>query len=190
MIFTATTIPGCWLIETDVHLDDRGGFQEWFKSSQVHESSGENFVPAQANFSVSKKNVLRGIHFSLNPLGQSKIVFCAAGKILDYIVDLDASSATFGQWKSFELSPEKGSVLLIGPKTGHGFLSLQDNTVVTYLLSSEYSQKDEFEVSFLDEILGINLPGTAHILSEKDRIAPGIMELRKLGRLPGLLGGA
>jgi dTDP-4-dehydrorhamnose 3,5-epimerase len=190
MKFTATTIPGCWLIESDVHLDDRGGFQEWFKSSQVYDSTGANFVPAQANFSVSKKNVLRGIHFSLNPLGQSKIVFCAAGKILDYIVDLDTSSATFGQWTSFELSPEKGSVLLIGPKTGHGFLSLQDNTVVTYLLSSEYSQKDEFEVSFLDEILGINLTGAGHILSEKDQIAPGIMELRKLGRLPGLLGGA
>ena len=76
------------------------------------------------------------------------------------------------------------------PKTGHGFLSLEDNTVVTYLLSSEYSQKDEFELSFLDESLGITLPGSGHILSEKDRTAPGISELRKLGTLPGLLGDA
>lgn len=186
MRFRETSIPQCWLIESDVHLDDRGEFQEWFKSSQVYESTGENFTPVQANFSVSKKNVLRGIHFSLNTLGQSKIVFCAAGKIIDYLVDLDTSSATFGQWTNFELSPEKGRILLIGPKTGHGFLSLQDNTVVTYLLSSEYSQKHEFEVSFLDESLGINLPGAGHILSEKDLNAPGITELRKLGRLPGL----
>ena len=190
MRFTATPIPGCWLIESDVHLDARGGFQEWFKTSQVLEFTGANFIPVQANFSVSKKNVLRGIHFSLNVSGQSKIVFCAAGKILDYIVDLDTSSASFGKWANFELSPEQGRMLLIGPKTGHGFLSLEDNTVVTYLLSSEYSQKDEFELSFLDESLGINLPGVGHILSEKDRTAPGISELRKLGTLPGPLGDA
>jgi len=189
MRFTATPIPGCWLIESDVHLDARGGFQEWFKASQVLEITGANFIPAQANFSISKKDVLRGIHFSLNESGQSKLVFCAAGKILDYIVDLDTSSASFGKWANFELSPEKGRMLLISPKTGHGFLSLEDNTVVTYLLSSEYSQKDEFELSFLDESLGIDLPGSGHILSEKDRTAPGILELRKLGRLPGLLGG-
>ena len=104
MNFTRTSIPGCWIVDSKFYRDERGAFLEWFKKSEVFDQTGISFTPHQANFSLSKKNVLRGLHFSTSPEGQSKIVFCASGRIRDYLVDLDKNSLSYGKWFSVELS--------------------------------------------------------------------------------------
>jgi len=75
----ALSIPGAWLIQSRVFTDDRGTFSEWFKSSQLTELTGETFAPLQANVSVSNAGVIRGIHYSLAPMGQAKLVTVMSG---------------------------------------------------------------------------------------------------------------
>lgn len=184
MNFTRTSIPGCWILDSKFHRDERGAFLEWFKKSEILDQTGISFTPNQANFSISKKNVLRGLHFSASPKGQSKLVFCASGKIRDYLVNLDIQSLSYGKWISVELSPENGKMILVGPNIAHGFLSLEDNTIVTYLLSSEYNPELEFEVNFRDPDFNIQIPESGLIQSQKDSEAPNLKEIEKMNKLP------
>lgn len=186
MKLTPLEIEGAWLADSPVWSDERGFFREWFKSVEIKNISGKNFVVEQANVSSSKKGTLRGIHYSLAPEGQAKWITCLTGSIRDVVVDIRPSSKTFGKWLSVELSGSTGKSLLIGENLGHGFLSLEDNSLVAYLVSSAYSPEDEFEINPLDKSIGIEWgvdPGLLN-LSEKDKNAPNLDEQMKRGQLP------
>ena len=177
MIFEQLGIDGVWLLNSEQHYDYRGSFQEWFSFENIKENLGMDFTVAQANLSYSNKNALRGIHFSVANTGQAKLVTCVSGAILDVIVDLRPNSETFGKWISFELHSKTGTSILIGEKLGHGFLALEDNTAVSYLITSKYSPDLEYSINPLDPVLAISWPSINQIISEKDKFAPSLTEL-------------
>ena len=179
-------IEGAWLASSPVWEDDRGSFREWFKASDIKSATGLDFSVAQANLSHSKRGVLRGIHYSLAAGGQAKWVTCVSGSIRDVIVDIRPTSPTYGQYVIVDLVGGSGNVVLIGAGLGHGFISLNDDSAVAYLVSSPFSPTEEFEINPLDPIIGINwgLPTDQLLLSAKDLAAPDLSERRELGLLP------
>lgn len=171
---TPLKISGAWIIESEVHDDNRGNFREWFRAEDLLRSTGIQFNPVQANLSTSSKGVIRGIHFSKAREGQSKLITCAYGRILDVIVDIRPDSDTFKSWEAVELSQDSGLSIFLSHGLGHAFQSLSDHASVAYLLSSEYSPSNEFAINPLDSELSIDWPVTPIILSHKDREARGL----------------
>lgn len=174
MKLTPLGIDGVWLAESPVWSDERGFFREWFKSEDVKAATGRDFGIEQANISLSSAGTLRGIHYSIAPRGQAKWITCVSGSIQDVIVDIRPESKTFGQWIDVELKGDSGKAVLISERLGHGFVALEDNTAVAYLVSTPYSPTDEFEINPLDEKIGIKWGTEKEFLkiSEKDRNAP------------------
>jgi dTDP-4-dehydrorhamnose 3,5-epimerase len=186
MELTQLGIEGVWLAESPVWRDDRGFFREWFKSEDIQNKTGRDFGIAQANISLSNRGTVRGIHYSIAPVGQAKWITCVSGSIRDVIVDIRPDSKSFGQWIEVELRGDAGHAVFISERLGHGFVALEDNTTVAYLVSSPFSQTDEFEINPLDEKIGItwgmNLSDLK--ISQKDKNAPTLAERLAEGRLP------
>ena len=179
-------IEGAWLATSSVWPDNRGSFREWFRSSDIKEASGIDFSVSQANFSISHRGVVRGIHYSLAKAGQAKWVTCVSGAIKDIIVDIRPASPTFGQFVALDLEGDSGKVVLIGEGLGHGFISLKDNSSVSYLVSSPFSPMEEFEINPLDPAIGIEWGVNPEeiVLSAKDKAAPSLAERNMQGKLP------
>ena len=179
------SIHGAWLLQSRVFADDRGTFSEWFKSSLLTELTGEFFEPVQANVSVSNAGVIRGIHYSLAPRGQAKLVTVLRGSIMDVAIDARVGSSTFGKYESAELRAGDGQVMFLRHDMAHAFQALEENTVVSYLVSSEYSPSDEKEISPTCSTLNIQWNDSLQaVLSEKDRAAPDIAQQSAAGQLP------
>ena len=181
MDLTPLGIQGAWLAESKAWPDSRGHLREWFKQKDVLLQTGIDFKVQQANISLSRKGVIRGIHYSTALEGQSKWVTCVSGVILDVIVDLRPSSQTFGRYVSVELRAQEGRSVLIEGGLGHGFISMEDNSVVAYLLSSEFNPKYELGIHPFDQDLEINwqierLEGSQVTISDKDLSAPTLRD--------------
>lgn len=185
MKFSALGIEGGWLGESPVWSDDRGYFREWYRSDALKIATGRDFGFEQANISFSSAGALRGIHYSIAPRGQAKLITCVSGSIQDVIVDVRPNSKTFGQWVDVELKSDSGKVVLISEGLGHAFLALEDNTAVAYLVSTPFSPSHEFEINPLDEKIGIKwrLGLSSLKISGKDRIAPTLAERLAEGQL-------
>ena len=189
MKLTPLDIDGVWLAESPVWSDDRGFFREWFKSEDVKAATGIDFSIQQANISQSQRGVIRGIHYSLAPQGQAKWVTCVQGSILDVVVDIRPKSPTYKKHIVVDLQGNEGRALLIGPGLGHGFLALEDNTSISYLLSSPYSPDVEYEIQPTDPELNIDwhlqlIGGVGVVISDKDAQAPTLAERLAEGKLP------
>ena len=186
MLLEPLNIEGSWLANSPVHSDDRGNFREWFKSDDFEKSIRKKLSLAQANISTSKKGVVRGIHYSIASLGQAKWVTCASGEINDVIVDIRPDSPTYGKHQVINLNAQDGKAVYIGEGLGHGFIALESNTVVAYLVSSAFSAKDEFDINPLDPAIGINwgLKTKDMIFSPKDASAPTLSQRQSEGKLP------
>jgi dTDP-4-dehydrorhamnose 3,5-epimerase len=176
MELTPLGIEGAWLAESPVWTDDRGFFREWFKSEDIENATGKKFLIEQANISLSSKGTVRGIHYSTAPRGQAKWVTCVSGSIRDVTVDIRPDSQTFGKWIAVELSGDSGKSVYISEGLGHGFLALEDNTTVAYLVSTPFSPTHEYEINPLDERIGITWGmGNQDLrISEKDLSAPSL----------------
>jgi dTDP-4-dehydrorhamnose 3,5-epimerase len=177
-------IEGVWLGRSAILADNRGNFREWFKSTEISEMTGKEFKVEQSNTSTSKKGVIRGIHYSLAQKGQGKWITCISGSIWDVVVDIRPSSPTYKKWIGMELSANEGTSILISEGLGHAFLSLEDNSVVSYLLTTQYSPSEEFEINPLDPELGISWPGSSNFMSVKDSSAPDLQTRYQQGNLP------
>ncbi len=177
------SINGCWTYQPKIHSDARGQFFEWFQDSTFSELTGNNFSLAQANCSISKKGVLRGIHFTSRSPGQSKIVTVLSGKVFDVVVDLRKSSPTFGKWESIVLDSNKPTTLYIPWGVGHGFMALEEQNVFTYLCDKRYDPINEYDLNALDTDIKIEWPKEVEIVrSKKDSEAPYLNSI--LGILP------
>jgi len=186
MDFTPLGIEGAWLAESPIWKDDRGFFREWFVSEEVKTATGQDFGIEQANISLSSAGTLRGIHYSIAPHGQAKWITCVSGSMQDVIVDIRPDSKTFGQWVDVELKGDSGKAVFISEGLGHGFLALEENTAVAYLVSTPFSPTDEFEINPLDQKIGINwgMPLIDLKISDKDKKSPTLAERLTEGRLP------
>ncbi len=180
------SIAGAYVATHRVFPDERGLFREWFKAEEIA-SISEDFSVQQANYSKSIKGVVRGIHYSLAPQGQAKVVTCASGKIVDVLVDLRSGSPSYLKVEYVELSEDSGKVVFIPSGVGHGFVVQSESAAVVYLTSSGYAPAFEKGICPTDSGLGINwqLPaGEIGIISEADINAPSLAEARKFGDLP------
>jgi len=188
MELTPLAIDGAWVAESPLWSDDRGFFREWFKSEDVKAATGREFGIEQANISLSSAGTLRGIHYSIALRGQAKWITCVSGSIQDVVVDLRTDSKSFGQWIDVELKGDSGKAVLISEGLGHGFLALEDNTAVAYLVSTPFSPTDEFEINPLEEKIGIKwgMDLSSLKISGKDKIAPTLAERLAEGNLPTL----
>lgn len=176
-------IEGAWIAHSPTHTDSRGAFREWFKDEEIENTTGRRFVVSQANISTSNKGVIRGIHYSLTDEGQGKWITCISGSIWDVVVDIRPSSRTFKKWVGIELNALNGTSVFISESLGHGFISLEDNSTVAYLLTSDYSPTEEFEIHPLDPELGIIWPLKNTLLSPKDAAAPTLQQQLSDGKL-------
>jgi dTDP-4-dehydrorhamnose 3,5-epimerase len=182
--FKKLAIEGAWVAQSKIHRDERGSFREWYKESDFSQKIGTDFSVAQANMSVSSKGVLRGIHYSMAAKGQAKWITCSRGRIWDVVVDIRPDSKTYKQWIGIELSADSGTCLFLSGQLGHAFISLEDETVVNYLVDSEYNPSLEFDINPFDLELGIVWPEIEKILSAKDALAPDLAMREKNGTLP------
>ena len=178
-------VPDGYVLDLVPHGDERGRFTEWYRADVLAGATGWTLPLAQANHSVSARGVLRGVHFALVPPGQAKYVYCPAGRVLDVVVDVRVGSPTFGVSDSVLLEADRPRAVFLAEGLGHAFLSLEDRSSVTYLVSSGYSPGREFGVSPLDPDLGLPWPADVEVrLSDKDRAAPTLAQAREQGLLP------
>jgi dTDP-4-dehydrorhamnose 3,5-epimerase len=188
MSFTPLKIEGSWVFTPKKFPDERGSFHEVFKLSLLSETLGFGFEAKQANQSVSKAGVIRGIHWADVPPGQAKYVFCSKGSIWDVVVDIRVGSPTFGQFDGEVISAENGKCVLIREGLGHVFLSLEDDTVVNYLCSEPFSPSTEQGINPFDEVLAVPYSTlwneSKFLVSPKDQASPSLLEKAKLGHLP------
>lgn len=127
------------VIDMPAFTDARGLFVKTFHQTTLKEA-GIDFALRESYFSLSNKDVIRGMHFQLPPHQHAKLVFCPQGAILDVIVDLRKASPTYGQYHAQELSAANHKAYYIPEGFAHGFKSLTDDAITYYLVSSEYSQ--------------------------------------------------
>jgi dTDP-4-dehydrorhamnose 3,5-epimerase len=178
-------IEGAWAFTPRIHTDDRGSFLEWFRASELASTLGYPPDIAQANCSVSRRGVLRGIHFADVPPGQAKYVSCVSGAILDVVVDLRVGSATFARWEAVRLDEDNRRALFLSEGLGHAFMALTDHATALYLCSTPYAPGREHGVHPLDPDIGISWPADLQpILSEKDAAAPSLEKAQAAGILP------
>ena len=179
------SIGGAWTFTPALYSDDRGYFLEQFRAAEVAEVAGYWPETAQANCSLSRRGVVRGIHFSDVPPGQAKYVSCVSGAILDVVVDIRVGSPGYGRWEAVRLDDQNRRSLFISEGLGHAFTALSDEATVLYLCSTPYAPGREHGVNPLDPGIGIEWPsGVEPILSAKDADAPTLDEARAAGLLP------
>lgn len=166
--------------------DDRGVFLEWYRFDLLEEVIGHPFELRQANTSVSRRGVVRGIHYADVPPGQAKYVTVTHGAVLDYVVDLRVGSPTFGIWDSVLLDTRDRRAVYIPEGLGHAFVALTDDATVSYLVSQTYNPTAERSLNALDPTIGLTLPDDLGELdfSPKDATAPTLAELERDGLLP------
>src|ERR1700677_497651 len=180
-----TSIGGAWTFTPAVHRDDRGQFLEWFRAGELSELLGYWPQTAQANCSVSRRGVIRGVHFASVPPGQAKYVTCVSGAIIDVIVDVRVGSPSYGRWEAVRLDDASRRAVFLCEGLGHAFTALSNEATVMYLCSTPYSPGREHGVHPLDPDVGIEWPAdTEAVLSEKDAAAPTLEQARHAGLLP------
>lgn len=175
MKFTPLEIPGVVLVEPDVFTDARGFFTEIYHQKKYadHGMAGP-FV--QDNYSHSKKNVLRGLHYQRkNP--QAKLVSVIRGKIFDVVADVRKGSPTFGRWLAEELSSDNRRQLFVPEGCVHGFCVLSDEADVLYKCTSLYVPADDQGILWNDPKLGVRWPVADPVLSSKDASLPKLTDL-------------
>jgi dTDP-4-dehydrorhamnose 3,5-epimerase len=178
-------VPDSYVVDLVAHGDPRGRFTEWYRADVLSGATGFGLTLAQANHSVSARGVLRGVHFALVPPGQAKYVYCPSGRMLDIVVDIRVGSPTFGMHDSVVLDSDEPRAVYLAEGLGHAFVSLADDTSVTYLCSTGYSPGREFAIDPFDPALAVPWPADmAFELSPRDEAAPSLADAREQGLLP------
>ena len=177
-------ISGSWEVELKKFDDSRGFFFESFRSDLSANFFGRKFNVKQTNTSVSVKGSVRGIHYALVPPSQAKYVQCQKGSILDFVIDVRLGSPTFGKSISLELNSKIPKAIFIEEGLAHAFVSLEDETVVTYLVNENYNPDREKGINPFDKELSIAWPKIDLIVSEKDKSAISLREAKELNLLP------
>lgn len=156
--------------------DERGYFCEIFRLADFAQHAGPvQFVQDNQSLSV-RAGTVRGIHFQSHPAAQGKLVRCLAGKLIDVAVDLRRGSPSFGKWVSVVLSPEQNNQLWVPVGFGHGFCTLEPNSIISYRVTSYYSPENDRGVAWDDPEIGVEWPEICdpETLSPKDRSQPSL----------------
>jgi len=165
-----TKFSGVWLRGNTVYSDERGTTSEILNASSLTFESGK-FELSQILESRSRKNVIRGIHYSDVSNPQTKVVRCISGHIRDCVIDLRAGSGTFGHYDVFELSSEANQTLIISSGFGHAYEVITETATVLYAIQTNFKFDLEYSIDPLDPDLALPWESSEPILSEKDSSA-------------------
>ncbi|MFZ4440268.1 MAG: dTDP-4-dehydrorhamnose 3,5-epimerase [Syntrophales bacterium] len=173
--FSPLDIPDVILVEPKVFPDNRGFFFESFKASDF-EKAGLPTQFVQDNFSFSKKDVIRGLHYQKNPKAQGKLVSVLKGSVWDVAVDIRRKSPTFLKWVAVELNDQNHALLYIPPGFAHGFISLAEDVHLLYKCTNEYDPQADAGVRWNDPDIAIPWPAANPIVSTKDTVLPFLQQ--------------
>ena len=162
-------IPGLMIFKPRKFQDERGYFMESFNQRQFNEAVGKEVIFVQDNESVSKKDVVRGLHLQENPSAQGKLVRVTKGKVLDVAVDLRKDSPYYGQYQMVELSEENGVQFWIPEGFAHGFVALEEGTQFLYKCTQFYDKETEVCILWNDPAIKIDWKVQNPIVSLKDQ---------------------
>ncbi len=177
MIIKETAIPGCYELTPRILSDERGVFVKTFHEG-IFKEHGLTTDWREEYYSVSRRGVLRGLHFQLPPHDHDKLVYCTAGVVLDAVADLRKGSPAYGGHVMLELSAEKGNMLYIPRGLAHGFYVKSEAATMMYKVSSVYAP--EHDAGILWNSAGIPWPDENPILSDRDRQLPAAHQLQCL----------
>lgn len=183
MRITKTDFEGLLTIESDIFYDERGYFFESYNKDKFGTIRVKtDFVVDTESF--SKKSVLRGFHFQKPPFSQGKLVRVVYGQVLDVVVDLRKKLPTYGRWFSIVLSSANKKMLWIPPGFAHGFLVLENNTILSYKLTAFYNKEAEMGIMWNDSDLNVDWKFSKYrikrpLLSKKDKKLPQFREIDK-----------
>lgn len=178
MIFNATEIPNAFTVELEKREDDRGFFARGWCQHEFGNHGLPNRI-AQMNISFNRrKHTLRGFHYQVTPYQEDKLLRCVRGAIHDVLIDLRPESPTFMRHIALELNAANYRMLLIPKGCANAFMTLVDDTEVTYLVSEFYTPAAERGVRWDDPAFTINWPAEPAVISDKDRNWPDFVSER------------
>jgi dTDP-4-dehydrorhamnose 3,5-epimerase len=171
MIFNKTSLEGAFTIELEKREDERGFFARYYcKEEFLKHDLESNWV--QVNNSLSKNTgTLRGLHFQQSPHSEVKLIRCIKGSIWDVIVDIRLNSPTYGKWFAAELTSENRKMMYVPKGFAHGFISLEDDSEILYMVSESYNPAFERTLKWDDSFHGIHWPMSPTVISDKDKAA-------------------
>jgi dTDP-4-dehydrorhamnose 3,5-epimerase/CDP-3, 6-dideoxy-D-glycero-D-glycero-4-hexulose-5-epimerase len=161
-------LSGAWLLELHHFKDQRGSFVKTFTRSFFEENS----IPSDFSeefYSISGRDVIRGMHFQAPPFDHEKLVYCAAGSVLDVLLDL-RFGPEYGRIASVELVAENPSLLFIPKGVAHGFRSMTNKSLMIYKTSTEH--RPEYDSGIRWDSFGFDWKCISPILSERDLSHP------------------
>ena len=181
MNFIATPLAGCFIIEPNIILDERGYFMESFNEKTFQKGIDQEVHFVQDNQSFSTKGVLRGLHYQTGKNAQAKLVRVLSGEVLDVAVDVRQESPTFGQHVSVVLSAENQHQFFVPRGFAHGFLVLSETATFFYKCDNFYNKESEGGIMYNDATLNIDWQFSTEnlIISEKDMFLPNFENAKK-----------
>ncbi|WBS02779.1 dTDP-4-dehydrorhamnose 3,5-epimerase [Pseudoduganella sp. SL102] len=165
MVFSPTSIHGCYELSPGVFRDQRGSFVKVFHE-ELFQARGLASHFAEDYYTLSRRGVLRGLHFQTPPHDHAKLVYCPHGAILDVALDLRLGSPTHGQHVMLELSAEKANMLYLPPGLAHGFYALSEQALVAYKVTTIHAPESDSGVHW--DSAGIPWPDREPVISPRD----------------------
>ena len=172
MIFIETKLRGAYVVEPELHMDERGFFaRTWCQREFSEHGLNPRLVQCSASF-TRRKGTLRGMHYQAEPHQEAKCVRCIRGAIYDVAIDLRPASPTFKHWVALELTADNRRMLYIPEGMAHGFLTLEDDTEIAYMMSEIYALQCARGVRWNDPAFGVEWPFSVTVISERDASYP------------------
>lgn len=175
MTIEKTELEGVYIIDNFVAKDERGTFVKTFNQQGFKDNELE-FEIRESYFSISQKDVIRGMHFQMPPHDHQKLVYVAQGSIIDVIIDLRVNSKTYKKSISVELSAENRKSVFIPKGFAHGFKSMEENTITIYNVSSEYNSNFDAGLSY--NSFGFDWGVESPIISNRDLLFESVNEFK------------
>jgi dTDP-4-dehydrorhamnose 3,5-epimerase len=174
MIFTEQRIAGVFTVDAEPARDERGLFARTYCASEFAEH-GISLPVAQASVSFNaRRETLRGMHLQLPPHEEAKLVRCVGGSVYDVVVDVRVGSPTQFEWLGVELTADRRNGLYVPPGLAHGFLTLEDESELEYLISTNYVPSAGAGLRWDDPAIGIQWPSSPAVISERDAAFPDV----------------
>lgn len=169
------TIPGLFEVRSEAFRDDRGSFVKVF-SDGYFSARGLTFKSMEQYYSASKRGVIRGLHFQSPPYDHAKLVYCVFGRAFEAAVDLRLGSPTYGQYATFELSPEHANAIFVPTGLAHGFCVQSEEAILVYSTTSEHQPTHDTGIRW--DSAGIPWPTKEPIVSVRDSALPALSEFQ------------
>ena len=174
---TAGAINGCYILDGESVLDHRGSFTRWFETLALA-SIGSRLDIVQCCSSANvRAGTLRGLHYQRAPYEETKLVRCIRGSAFDVVADIRPASDTYGRWFGVELSASKARSILVPPGCAHGYITLESDTELLYLIDEQYVPSAAAGVRWDDPHLDVQWPMAPTLMSERDQELPCLSAL-------------